>query len=290
MLVCICFLFCSTCNFAYTSDDVKNVTIMAMELSKIETSKLWFHYLEIYIAKTLTDGWSRNVLTSYKLLSSKTYLIVNWCVISTSDANSLSADDVIHTHKYAQPCGYVKVMNGIQPSITTFHLRTIRHLVVQVSFLLFDMDSFSEDCKHVSSVELCLTEPTHWRCLKFMRFCGYRKPWILTTTVSLVEVSIDQLNVRYPCNLTFSYTSIEKQRAYVYIKYERSDTLHFTTNPMIFRINTTQRFIRYYGKWRLQQKVGYIIRFNDLYACCFVGSIEIYDGFESYYLIAQKKS
>ena len=288
MFVYICFLLCCTCNFAYTSDDINNVSIMAMELSKTNTTKLWFHYLEIYMAKTLTEGWSRNVLTSYKLLSSKMHLIVNWCVISTSDANSLTADDVIHTHMHAQPCGYVKIVNGIQPSTTIFHLRTIMQLVIQVSFLLFDMDSFSEDCEHVSSVQLCLTEPTHWRCMKSMRFCGYRKPWIISTTVSLVEVSIVQLNVRYPCNLTFSYTSIEIQRAYVYMKYERSDTLHFTTNPMTFRINYTQRLMGYYGKWRLQQKLGNIIRFNDLYACCFVGSVKIYDGFESYYLIAQK--
>ena len=288
MLVYICLLFCCTCNFAYTSDDINNVSIMAMELSKIETSKLWFHYLEIYLTKTLTEGWSGNVLTSYKLLSSKTHLIVDWCVISTFDTNSLSADDVIHAQNTTQPCGYVKVVNGIQPSTTTFHLRTIRQLVVQVSFLLFDMDSFSKDCKHVSSVQLCLTDPTHWRCLKFMRFCGYRKPWTLTTSVSLVGVSIVQLNVRYPCNLTLSYTSIELQRAYVYMKYEHSDTLHFTTNPMTFGKNYTKTLIEYYGKWRLQQKLGNKIRFNDLYACCFVGSIEIYDGFESYYLIAQK--
>ena len=242
------------------------------------------------MTKTLTGGWSRNVLTSYKLLSSKTHLIVNWCAISTSDANSLSGDDVIHIHKHQQPCGYVKIVNGIQPSTTIFHLRTIRQLVVQVSFLLFDMDSFSEDCAHVSSVQLCLTDPTYKSCVKSMRFCGYRKPWILTTSVSLVEVSIVQLNVRYPCNLTFSYTSIEKQRAYVYMKYERSDTIHFTANPMTFGIPYTQRFIGYYRKWRLQQKLGYVMRFNDLYACCFVGSIEIYDGFEGYYLIAQKKN
>ena len=289
MLLPIRFLLCFTCNFAYTSDDINNVTIMANELSKIETSKLWFDYLEIYMTKTLTDRWSRNVLTSYKLLFSKTHLIVNWCVISTSDANSLSADDVIHTHMHAQPCGYVKIVNGIQPSTTNFHLRTIRQLVIQVSFLLFDMDSFSEDCAHVSSVRLCLTDPTHMRCLKFMIFCGYRKPWILTTSVSLVGVSIVQLNVRYPCNLTFSYTSIENQRAYVYMKYERSDTLHFTNNPMTFGIHYTKRFRGYCRKWRLQQKLGYIMLFNNLYACCFVGSIEIYDGFESYYLIAQKK-
>ena len=113
MLFPICFLFCCTCNFAYTSDDINNVTIMANELSKIETSKLLFDYLEIYMTKTLTDGWSRNVLTSYRQLSSKTHLIVNWCVISTSDVNSLSADDVIHTHMHAQPCGYVKIVNGI---------------------------------------------------------------------------------------------------------------------------------------------------------------------------------
>ena len=288
MLAYICFLLCCTYNFAYTSDDINNVSIMAMELSKTNSTKLWFHYLEIYLAKTLTEGWSRNVLTSYKLLSSKTHLIVNWCVISTSDANSLSADDVIHTQNTTQPCGYVKIVNGIQPSIITFYLRTIRQLVVQVSFLLFYMDSFSENCEHVSFVHLCLTGPTHWRCLKSMRFCGYRKPWTLTTSVSLVKVSIVQLNVRYPCNLTFSYTSIEKQRAFVNIKYERSDTLHITGNPMIVRINYAERLIGYHGKWRLQQKLGDILRFNYLYACCFVGSIEIYDGFESYYLIAQK--
>ena len=288
MLVYICLLLCCTYNFAYTSDDINNVSIMAMELSKTNTTKLWFHYLETSMAQIWKDRWSRNVITSYRQLSSKTHLMVDWCVISTSDATLLSIDDVIHTHNTTQPCGYVKIVNGIQPSTTTFRLRTIRQLVVQVSFVLFDMDSFSEDCKHVSSVQLCLTDLTHWICQNSLKFCGYKKPWVLTTTVSLVKVSIVQQNVRYPCNLTFSYTSIEKQRAYVFMKYERSDILHFTTNPMSFRMAYRQRVIGYYRKWRLQQQLGYIILFIYLYACCFKGTVEIYDGFESYYLIAQK--
>ena len=290
MLVYICFLFCCTYNFAYKSDDINNSSFMATALSKTNISKLWFHYLETSMNQTLTDGWSRNVLTLYKLLSSKTHRMVDWCVISTSDADSLSADDVIHTYNNATaPCGYVKVVNGIQPSITTFHLRTIRQLVVQVNFIRFDMDSFSEDCEHVSTVELCLTDPSYWECPKSLRFCGYRKPWIQTTPVSLVEVSIVQLNVRYPCNLTFSYTSIEIQRAYVYMKYERVETMHITSNAMDFMPLFTERLVGYYGKWRLQQNLGNIICFNDWQACCFVGSFKIYDGFESHYLIAQKK-
>ena len=290
MLVYIYFLLCFTYNFAYKSDDVNNASFMATALSKTNTSKLWFHYLETSINQTLTDEWSHNVLTSYKLLSSKTHRMADWCVISKSDADLLRADDVIHTYNDATaPCGYVNVVNGIQPSITTFHLRTIRQLVVQVSFLLFSMDSFSEDCERVSSVQLCLTDPTHWECLESLRFCGYRKPWIQTTTVSLVEVSIVQLNVRYPCNLTFTYTSIGKQLVYVYMKYERVETMHITSNTMDFILGFTGRPAGYYRKWRLQQKLGNIIRFMDWQACCFVGSFEIYDGFESHYLIAQKK-
>ena len=287
MLVYICFLLCCPHNSAYKSDVTSNGSFMAMELRETDTSKLWFHHLETSMNQILTDGWSRNVLTSYTLLSSKTHLMVDWCVISTSDADSLRADDVIHTHNHSTaPCGYVKVVNGIQPSTSIFHLRTIRQLVVQVTFLFFDMDSFSEDCEHVSSVQLCLTDPSHWVCPKSLKFCGYRKPWIQTTSVSLVEVLVVQLNVRYPCNLTFSYTSIEVQRAYVYIKYESFETMHITSNSMNFRLVS---LAGYYGKWRLQQKLGNIIRFNDWQACCFVGSVEIYDGFENYYLIAQKR-
>ena len=290
MLVYICFLLFFTYNLAYKSDDMYNASSMAIAPGKTNTSKLWFHYLETSINQTLTDGWSRNVLTSYKLLSSKTHRMVDWCVISTSDADSLKEDDVIHTYKNeTAPCGYVKVVNGIQPSITTFYLRTIRQLVVQVSFLRFHMDSFSEDCEHVSSVQLCLTYPSHWECPKSIIFCGYRKPWIQTTAVSLVEVSIVQLNVRYPCNLTFTYTSIEKQLAYVYMKYERVETMHILSNAMDFMPLFTERLVGYYGKWRLQQILGNIIHFMYWQACCFVGSVEIYDGFESYHLIVQKK-
>ena len=258
-----------------------------MELYKTDTLKFWFSYLETSINQTLTDGWSRNVLTSYKLLSRKTHRMVDWCVISTSDVNSLRADNVIHTYNNATaPCGYIKVMNGIEPNTTIFQLRTIRQLVVQVSFLLFEIDSFSEDCEHVSSVQLCLTDPSHWVCLTSLKFCGYRKPWIQTTSVSWVEVSIVQLNVRYPCNLTFTYTSIEVQRSYDYMKYEHFETMHITSNSMEFML---KKLVVYYGKWRLQQKLGNIIRFMEWQACCFVGSFEIYDGFESYYLMAQKK-
>ena len=110
-----------------------------------------------------------------------------------------------------------------------------------------------------------------------------------TTPVSWVEVLIVQLNVRYPCNITFTYTSIEKQRADVYMKYERFETLHITTNHTELALSLTERHAGYYGKWRLQQKLGNIIRFMDWQACCFVGSVELYDGFESYHLIAQKK-
>ena len=109
MLVYIGFLFCCTYNFAYKSDDINNASFMATALSKTDTSKLWFHYLETSMNQTLTDGWSRNVPILDKLLSSKTHRIVDWCAISTSDVDPLSADDVIHTSNNASSVHHVVI-------------------------------------------------------------------------------------------------------------------------------------------------------------------------------------
>ena len=44
-----------------------------------------------------------------------------------------------------------------------------------------------------------------------------------------------------------------------------------------------------YWKWRLKQNIGNKIRLNNLEACCFAGVLQMYDGFDNYYLMAQEQ-
>ena len=274
-------------NYAYKSEDLNNSHYTPIDFHKTYTSKIWFQQLELPFVETFTDELAGSVLASYALLFSKAHRMVVWCNIARLK-DEFTSDDTIHVQA-SEPCGYVKIVAGIQPSKLSFLMRTTRQLVLQISFLLFDIDSFSEFCSHVSYVNLCLIIPNDWRCPEALKYCGYQKPWIHTTNSSSIVVLLVQRNVRYPCNITYTYTSLERQIAYRYMSNEYHETIHVAATNLTINSLSIKIFTSVLKKWRLHQKLGNNFRFKKLQTCCFAGSIDIYDGFESYYTIVQKQ-
>ena len=286
MLTCISyliFLFPVGYPFEINDNDIQ----LLMELNRTVNLKLWFPYLEISLTEILVEQLSRDVVLWYALLSSRIYEMVTWCSISHSGTFGGNDDDLNHAKDWV-PCGYVRVVSGMQPSNMSFHLQTIRKLALQISFLLFDLESLG-DCMFYSSVYLCLHEKDHWGCDESLEFCGYRKPWTETTTFSRTTVELIQLNVRYPCNLTFTYTSLERQIASVYISYAQYKVMHHTDTELILKFPVMRKKQQVIHKWQLRQEVGNKIHFSELQSSYCTGIIEIYDGFQKYYLLFRKQ-
>ena len=217
--------------------------------------------------------------------------MVVWCVVSRGDGHQLTTDDVIHLQAPI-PCGYLKVVAGIQPSEIHYYLKTMRSLALQIRFLVFHIDSFSEFCELASYVHLCLHDQETFHCPSSRKYCGYRKPWVETTDVSWMVVKLKQHNVRYPCNITFSYTSLERDIAYVYMEYEHHDIVDmvdFVSNTMTIRLFYHKGITQYYWNWRIKQKLGNILRLNSIQTCCFAGTLQMYDGFNNYYMMAEEQ-
>ena len=290
MFRCYCYLiFFFTVGHAFDFDN--NDLQLMMDINRTVNLKLWFPHLEIPLAETLVEQLGRNVMVWYALLSSRTHLMVTWCSISRSGVYGRVADDLLHVKAWT-PCGYVRVMSGIQPvwhtSNITFHLQTIRKLALQINFLQFDLESLSE-CVYYSSVHLCLHETADWGCGESLLFCGYRKPWMETTTFSGATVELIQLNVRYPCNLTFTYTSLERQIASVYINHAHYKVMHHTDTDLILKPTFMKKELRVVRKWQLRQELGNRLHFFEMRSCCIAGLLEIYDGFPKYYLLIRKQ-
>ena len=236
------------------------------------------------LLKSIWAGIPSNGMHSYTERQTEK---VTWCSILRSVVYGVNADDLIHAKDWV-PCGYVKLQSGIQPSIKTFVLQTIRKLALQIHFLQFDLDSLG-DCAFNSLVHLCLREDVNSECRETLEFCGHRKPWTETTNFSRTTVGLIQVNVRYPCSLTFTYTSQERQIASVYIRYTQLKVMHHRNTDLIVKPTVIGKDIPVALKWQLHQKLGNKLQFSELRSCCFAGLIEIYDGFQKNYLLFKKQ-
>ena len=170
-------------------------------------------------------------------------------------------------------------------------MRTITTLVLQIIFSLFTIESFGQ-CKRSSYVQLCwydIYKRPHWQCPEQMVYCGYRKPWIQTTKFSSAAVVLYQKNVRYPCNLTFTYTSIEWKKALVYTEHSKVGDIKITLSPQGITFKFADEQLIAASKFHLHQTLGNTLYFTYLFMCCHAGTIQIYDGFENHYILFEKE-
>ena len=262
-------------------------THLLAELRRKNTSKLWYDHLERQVTLTFQKHRSRDLLLLYKLLSNKAYHLAVWCLTSYAHVFSDETNDIINAKPWT-PCGYVQIVQGILPSRVYYEMRTFEPLLIQTSFLLFQLES-AGTCTGSSYVQLCSFEED-LVCPIERQFCGYRKPWVEKAKHSRTVVALLQWNVRYHANLTFTYTSIETQIAKIYREHSYHSIITIYDDPITaFILVYNAKPTTSVSIWLLQQTPGSILHFTDLKLCCYGGYVELYDGFENYYLLFQKK-
>ena len=263
---------------------------LLLELRRTNTPKEWYKHLEVQVTHTIYGSNEKNVESFHRLLSRKAYLLAAWCITSYADGRDMKTNDINNVLPKI-PCGYAKIVSGIQPSKISFEMRTFSPLVIQTSFLVFELDE-GGFCRRSTYVQLCSllvyrNRRPAWDCPQSRQYCGHRKPWVEYTDYSRTAVALIQWNVRQPSNLTFTFTSIERQIAKVYREHSR--VVNVTLDYRGFGLKFATRSMPFVNKWLFHQSPGNILHFGNFTACCYAGDFEIHDGFGNYYLLFQQK-
>ena len=228
------------------------------ELDQTNYSKEWGKSLLKPIANSLEDNSHQSVVIIYLFaLHQKTTLLLRWCVPSndrngTSDINNL--EDWI-------PCGYVHITDGSRKETYQFELRTVELFSLQVHFLVFELDLSTYNC--MDSTFLVLCEGFEYvdddqQCVKELKLCGYRQPWIETMYSNKAMMQLQQVNIRYRFNLTYVYTSFERNVADVYIRHSKMDPVFWRGNLQSLRHRETLNVRTH--KWTIVSSLGLSVK------------------------------
>ena len=258
------------------------------ELDQTSSSKEWGKSLLKPIANSLEDNSHQSVVIIYLYaLHQKATLLLRWCVPSndkkwTSDINNL--EDWI-------PCGYVHITDGSRKETYQFELRTVELFSLQVHFLVFELDLSTYSCMDSTFLVLCegfeYVDKYH-HCVRELELCGYRQPWIETMHSNKAMMQLQQVNIRYRFNLTYVYTSFERNVADVYIRHSKINPVFWRGNLQSLR-HIESINVRIY-KWTVVASLGLKLKFSWLTTNYFVGCIDIYDGDQDLYLLARQQS
>ena len=255
------------------------------DLGKVHASKVWLQYLEKSLMETFQPKQERRQLLWLKILYKSTSQMIRWCLPSTLSSSKLNNNVVINIQSWL-PCGYVHINLGVPSKFNdaTYKMQIVKQLLIQINFLKFMLDA-THNCLHSSYLLVCIKQLGHWTCPIPMKYCGHRKPWLETVDSNRAAVVLKQLNVRYACNITFTYTSVERNIAQVYMRHKNYNKVNRIINPMTIRWWST---IHYVVKWRVESIRGTSANFLLIRTCCLLGVVEIHDGFENYHMLYKK--
>ena len=238
--------------------------------------KLWFNYLEFSLQRSLrVDQYC--VLSYLAKLYSKIHGMRSWCF--PESGNSYSAAR-IHMEEFS-PCGYVQFESTIKNYTTSWRIDVPTKMSLQVYFAIFEMDISHRQCENSAFIMVYYDHQTsEWEFPDEWIFCGHRKPWYETTTSNAISMLLRQLNVRQRCNMTFIYTSLEKEVAGMYVT-----EANIRTTPLA-RPNITHTLRVYVSskvkqhRWRITTDYGFRLHFQDRRTCCSSNRMTIYDGYD----------
>ena len=252
-----------------------------LELQNTKTPKLWFQHIELSITNTLTKRMTLDVSQLIDRLLSRSFLLAWWCIPSYQ--NDSRSYRIIQHIKFRAPCGYLQTTKG--STSYQFYMYTNKISLLQVIFMVFQMDFSRHNCERVSHMRMCLNGKY---CPKRWLFCGYRQPWVQTYNIQgvLARIIVVKHNRQY--NVAFVYTSIDAETALIYEKHTAQGKVDFHVEPM--SITHKDSLPRDVSKWLLVFNVGYQFRFTHLRASWFSGFLDIFDGFETYYPLLRQKT
>ena len=279
------FVWCYCVLGVYAMEQYNNPHLL-MELNSLKTDKFWFGSVRIPLASTMDVSSMHTMDSWYGMLCRRAELLTKWC--HPKDNNKTQPGYANHTTLWT-PCGYVIIILGIkQQHNFTSHIYTYKLLVVQIHFRLFEMDASNAKCLDSSSLSMCqYRNDTSWNCPPTWRYCGRHPPWRETTSSNKVITTLKQLNVRSSCNISFTYTSIDRNIAEIYNKYEERTFVSWSNLPIGFIFDKTS--IKAYSNLVIITRVGYKFQLDSIRTCCFSGNIKIFEGNLNYHLLFYKK-
>ena len=266
---------------------VDNDEHLLHELSTTYSDKLWFKHLEKPLELIFQLPLELVLNSWHAELSSKIYHLLSWCTPYLSYSLEQNSKVVYDHIALLAPCGYLIIKQGLTQGNASFQMYISKHLILQLNFSIFEMDLARRSCSDSSHAYICHRNNFGWQCPSSVFYCGNRRPWIETTKSFRIVFRVVQLNIRYPSNITSMYTSLDKQIAVVHRKHEKHEMVRWIHSPM--SIICDNRISTDVHKWVLVFNIGTKFYFQFLETCCYAGSLELYDGFGSYYPLLLKQ-
>ena len=245
--------------------------------------KGWISYLQYSVQETLVRHQHLAYLSYYHdAIYMKVDKLIAWCQPKTKFPM------VKHIEQWI-PCGFAQLQYKnatINTIVESMYIKTHKLLYIVINFTHFTMDDSGGDCRNSFTalgqhVRGEWSVPTNWR------FCGQRRPWYEVSDSNFVLLVIRQVNLREAYNIIFLYTAVDIQTAELLdLSTGSSHTLlqddeEFTLDRNI--LGFTENLSSY--NWLIIVEFGYTIKYLSLQACCYRGSIDIFDGVEDRYLL-----
>ena len=238
----------------------------------------WFSYLRYAIQKSVEDSYHGSSL-SYRLSVINTYIskLIAWCTPQSAYPNT-------HHIEVWAPCGYAQLSAKKEQRNRFVHVVIViqKTFSILLNFTQFIMDDSGAQCLN-SKLRIGQLHRGRFVYPRIWTYCGQRRPWIVVVDSYGVKMIVIQKNVRIQFHIIFIYSVICGRSAEILRMASRLENTKLSKN--------NKRTVSYYSaarsstnrviyNWMLTVDFGYIIKFISLKTCCFLGFIDIFDGFE----------
>ena len=238
----------------------------------------WFSYLKEAIQKSV-EGSHPGSSLSYRFSVINTYAskLIAWCIPQAAYPNT-------HHIEVWVPCGYAQLSAKKERSNRFVHvvIVTQKTFSTLLNFTRFIMDDSGAQCLN-SKLRIGQLHRDRFAYPKIWTYCGQRRPWIVVVDSYRVKMIVIQKNVRIQFHIIFIYSVICGRSAEILRMVSRLENTKLSKN--------NKRTVSYYSaarsstnrviyNWMITVDFGYIIKFISLKTCCFLGFIDIFDGFE----------
>ena len=253
-------------------------------LNSINTTKLWYQLLQYTLHETLTA--KVHYLGFYfRRLYGNISELKRWCI-----PRSPGSDPVIRYHMMSlTPCGFVQIELEINKYDTRWDVEVPKQLFIQVYFLVFEMDVSHMRCEHSAFIMAYHNfHKSNWALPDSWSFCGHRRPWYETAPSRQVGMLLRQLNVQQRCNITFIFTSLEREVANIYIMHRNIFTLPLLQPNERIAVAANSLLPLDVHNWRVMVDYGFRLYVSSLRGCCSSNRVAIYDGFQEDFSLRYK--
>ena len=287
-LVVFVTMVCSQVRPVYGSEKNNQSPDNINNFNNMESSRHWMSVLRYQLQNTLqiTAFVPRLYYTN---LFKKSSLQMKWCFPNFNNTKTPITDNTANLIRIKKMilCGYAQIIRGTKKEYNVWKTVTGTVFVIQLKFLVFQVDTSSNQCRNSSALVILEKINYKWKQAIDVIYCGFQKPWISTLSSNYGAVSLREINVRNPCNITFLYTSLDNTTGQLYNKHEKQQYIYMSLNSdtLLYRGQLQHMY-----DWLIKVDVGFQLIFTKLEICCFHGRLQIFDGIEKLYLLTQRNT